>query len=396
MDRAIERSAERRPAAIVRAAVLVAVLAACGCRAPGGLGTPTLVAPGVELYALTDSALVNGEGPIAIHLLKLDPAKVRIASALSNDEVMDVAAPVDAIAARHHALAAINGGYFNRANGDPMGLLKVAGEIVSDSTLVRGAVIIYSPPSGRTTLAFDRLSAKLTLRFRVRARDWRVPVDGVDTTRERGRLMLYTHSYHADTDTAPTGTEWVLDGSPLRVVAVNKGVGRTPIPRLGAVLSFGGLTPPDGLAALEPDTPVTFETNWKSVFGTPPADLDRADHIVSGAGLLRRQGVVLNDWRVEGLNPDTFPAARHPRTFIGDDGRGFVWLGVVDGREPGYSIGMTFDELERLCDRLALRNALNLDGGGSTTMAVHDEIVNRPSDPQGPRPVSDAILVTPR
>jgi exopolysaccharide biosynthesis protein len=47
-----------------------------------------------------------------------------------------------------------------------------------------------------------------------------------------------------------------------------------------------------------------------------------------------------------------------------------------------------------LCDRLGLRDALNLDGGGSTTMVINGEIVNRPSDAAGPRPVSDAILVT--
>jgi exopolysaccharide biosynthesis protein len=40
--------------------------------------------------------------------------------------------------------------------------------------------------------------------------------------------------------------------------------------------------------------------------------------------------------------------------------------------------------------------ALNLDGGGSTTMVVRGEVVNRPSDPTGPRPVSDALLVVPR
>ena len=39
--------------------------------------------------------------------------------------------------------------------------------------------------------------------------------------------------------------------------------------------------------------------------------------------------------------------------------------------------------------------AINLDGGGSTTMVVHDKIVNRPSDQTGERPVGDAILVFP-
>ena len=61
-----------------------------------------------------------------------------------------------------------------------------------------------------------------------------------------------------------------------------------------------------------------------------------------------------------------------------------------------HSIGMTFAELVALCTRLDLTDALNLDGGGSTTMVVKDQIVNRPSDVAGPRPVSDAIIVKAR
>ena len=40
--------------------------------------------------------------------------------------------------------------------------------------------------------------------------------------------------------------------------------------------------------------------------------------------------------------------------------------------------------------------AINLDGGGSTTMVVREKVVNRPSDPSGERQVSDAILVFPK
>jgi exopolysaccharide biosynthesis protein len=57
---------------------------------------------------------------------------------------------------------------------------------------------------------------------------------------------------------------------------------------------------------------------------------------------------------------------------------------------------MTFVELQALSRRLGLRSSLNLDGGGSTTMVVHGNIVNHPSDETGPRKVSDAILVFPR
>jgi hypothetical protein len=359
----------------------------------GPLGPPDMIAPGVELYRSTSAALIGGAGPVSISLLKLDPVRVRLTSALSNDEVLRSETVAD-MARRLGAVAAVNGGFFNRDNGEPIGLLKVAGDLVSDAGLPRGVVIIHAPPFGSTTLAFDQLAAKATMSFSVNGRDYTVPVDGVDTTRARGKLMVYTPAYHADTDTAPTGTEWVLDDSPLRVRDVRMNFGHTKIPPRGAVLSYGGTDLPETLAALVEGVHVSFRVTWKSAHGLTDTDLDEAAHIVNGAGLLRRNGEQIRDWKVEGLNPDTFTNVRHPRTMIGVDRDGFIWLIAVDGRQPGHSLGMTFAEMQGLCDRLDIVSALNLDGGGSTTMVVKGQVVNRPSDPAGARPVSDAILVT--
>ena len=57
---------------------------------------------------------------------------------------------------------------------------------------------------------------------------------------------------------------------------------------------------------------------------------------------------------------------------------------------------MSFGEMQTVLARLGATDALNLDGGGSTTMVVGGAVVNRPSDPIGPRAVSDAIIVTVR
>jgi exopolysaccharide biosynthesis protein len=69
---------------------------------------------------------------------------------------------------------------------------------------------------------------------------------------------------------------------------------------------------------------------------------------------------------------------------------------TVDGRQPSVSLGMTFAELTGLAQKLNLVNALNLDGGGSTTMVVKGKIVNHPSDATGARRVSDALIVVRR
>jgi len=135
---------------------------------------------------------------------------------------------------------------------------------------------------------------------------------------------------------------------------------------------------------------------YQTRLGSRPADWAAAPDAVSGAGLLLREGREIDDWKDEQMSA-SFEVTRHPRTMIGAGRDGEIWLVTVDGRQPWLSLGMNFAELKRLARRLGLQSALNLDGGGSTTMVVQREwIVNHPSDPAGPRAVSDAIVVLPR
>ncbi len=84
--------------------------------------------------------------------------------------------------------------------------------------------------------------------------------------------------------------------------------------------------------------------------------------------------------------------ARNPRTGVGFTARGHVLLLTVDGRQPGWSVGMTMVQFARQFIRLGATWALNLDGGGSTTMVVRGKVRNRPSD-GSLRRVGSAILV---
>ncbi len=88
-----------------------------------------------------------------------------------------------------------------------------------------------------------------------------------------------------------------------------------------------------------------------------------------------------------------FATDRHPRTALARLESGKILLVTVDGRQPGISVGMSLQALAELLLEFGAVDAINLDGGGSTTMVVHNKIVNKPSDQTGERPVSDAILV---
>ncbi|MCU1346688.1 MAG: hypothetical protein JWL70_2954 [Acidimicrobiia bacterium] len=86
---------------------------------------------------------------------------------------------------------------------------------------------------------------------------------------------------------------------------------------------------------------------------------------------------------------------RAPRTAIGWLADGQELLVTVDGRQDGYSIGMTPRELSDFMLSLGAVSAANLDGGGSTAMAVRGVLVNRPSDAAGERAVGTALVVVP-
>ncbi|MGH2752958.1 MAG: phosphodiester glycosidase family protein, partial [Actinomycetota bacterium] len=87
---------------------------------------------------------------------------------------------------------------------------------------------------------------------------------------------------------------------------------------------------------------------------------------------------------------------RHPRTGVGTTPEGKVLFVVVDGRQPGYSVGMTLKEFADLFASLGADWALNLDGGGSTTMVINGSIVNRPSNEgRRERAVSSALVLLP-
>ena len=110
---------------------------------------------------------------------------------------------------------------------------------------------------------------------------------------------------------------------------------------------------------------------------------------IGGFPVLLQDGEVVGDLEVGARS--AFAAARHPRTAIGlDEDGGRLWLAVVDGR-GAHSVGMSLPELTALLHSLGVEDAVNLDGGGSTTMWIRGQVVNRPSDPTGERPVANGL-----
>ncbi len=145
-------------------------------------------------------------------------------------------------------------------------------------------------------------------------------------------------------------------------------------------------------------------------------------HIVSGAPLLLRDGeapstsddLLSRPWAGEfgagGPPPTRFPfdatRTRAPRTMLGRDAAGHLRIAVVDGRRPGeHSMGLTLEGMSRLARAMELRDAINLDGGGSAVLALEGVgrsdaitettapgVVNFPADGHGKERILPVLL----
>lgn len=93
----------------------------------------------------------------------------------------------------------------------------------------------------------------------------------------------------------------------------------------------------------------------------------------------------------------SFNTDRHPRTAVGKKADGTIVFVVADGRTP-QAAGVSMWELRQIMKWCGCEDALNLDGGGSSTMVLEGKIVNRPCDngkfdEKGERKVANAVII---
>jgi hypothetical protein len=147
-----------------------------------------------------------------------------------------------------------------------------------------------------------------------------------------------------------------------------------------------GREPWVGVPKLREDSVVVL--GWE----LPRSRGDAGTEVIGGFPLLLQEGRRVGDLEIS--ERPGFAAERHPRTAVGIDEDGdLLWIVVVDGRQPDYSLGMSLPELSSLFEALQVEEAINLDGGGSSIMVFHGAAVSSPSDGEGERPVANALAV---
>ena len=180
--------------------------------------------------------------------------------------------------------------------------------------------------------------------------------------RERGRAQAIIQPLPPTTPNTPlvgTVTQYVTGGN-------------QPIPADGAVLVARG----SQAGSLAAEAPLGAKVTILLTLTPPWANVLQA---VGGGPVIVRDGKPVFR-SLEGFTTDQL-AYRHPRTGVGQTADGRVLLVAVDGRQPGYSTGLTNFELALTMMRLGCVTASALDAGGSTTMAFDGKLLNRPSDP---------------
>jgi hypothetical protein len=285
-------------------------------------------------------------------------------------------------------VAGINGDFFRREPdayaGDPFGLQISHGELISFPYRGRANFLITA----------DRqvhISSMNITAWAISSKGLRHTIHGINEPRENQKLIIYTSKFGASTGTNNNGQELIINiGNShitpncelkARVMEIRP-TGNSQIPPGELVLSGSGVSA-WFLKNLELGEELTLS------FSMTP-QLGEIIEAIGGGPRLVREGKVSVEWQDEAFTRQ-FDSSRYPRSAVGFSDKS-LFLVTVDGRQPGRSEGMTLDELAWLMLDLGCKEALNLDGGGSTEMLIKGRVANSPSDGRE-RLLANALLL---
>jgi hypothetical protein len=328
-------------------------------------------------------------GPLSVHILEVDPSLFDIQLEKAQGYFLSLE-KTSSIAKRHHAVAAVNGGFFRGPpfEGCPSGALKIKDNWLSTTQHTRGA--IGWSESGKTVF-IDRILTVPSLLLN----DTCYSVDCINQPRKADQAVIYTWGFYDSTLTSEEGLEMRVDS--FGKVRNCSNTFNSPIPIQGWVYSRGVESTypyPSSFGMASYSVSVTSLLNPYMA-----AVWNQCENILGGTPVLIYKNQIAQDHSQEKVR-DSFLKNRHPRTAIGIKPNGCWVFVVVDGRQETFSIGMTIEELSIFMQSLGCEYALNLDGGGSSTMVFMDEVKNAPSGHEDSifsevkeEPVSDAIVI---
>lgn len=316
------------------------------------------------------SEIINGNRQ-EINLIEADVSnpEVKIIPVLSHDLIYGFEL-LSSMAKRKNAYAAINGGFFS-IYGLPSGMVVIDGKLITKSD---GKYPVFYISEGKAGLSV------MESRLWLQGAGGRLEIDEMNKPALKGEYALYTPDY----------------GFTNRARMVNS----TIVIRKGVIIGFGNHTaeteiPEDGML-------VTLYSSIKNIADIVPfkigdkVELLHEPQLKAGDQAYECGSWIVRDGRSVIGDKDAWVGVltnQDPRTAIGVKADGKVILMTVDGRQPGFSAGMTGRELAEFLLEYGVINAAMLDGGASTEMLLEGKLVNRPSFKGQECPLAGGILI---
>ncbi|MEG3959511.1 phosphodiester glycosidase family protein [Microcoleus sp. herbarium2] len=305
--------------------------------------------------------------------LEVNPrqAGVKIRPILSNPPAEQGTAPLLQTAEVSGAAAAINAGFFNRINRLALGAIRRDNKWLSGPILNRGAIAWNDGGE----FAIDRLTLQETL---ITPANQFLPVSHLNSAYVQSGIGRYNSDWgtsytplSANEIVVTVGGDSLRDSFASRVVSQSPGgtAGTTtfPIPANGYILALRSdlsIAP-----QFTPGTLLRLETN------TIPADFNRFPYILSGGPVLVQNSRVVLDAKAEGFS-DAYVRQTAIRSAIGRTAAGNLLIVAVHNRAGGA--GPNFAELAQILQQMGAVEALNLDGGSSTSLYLGGSLLDRP------------------
>lgn len=266
-------------------------------------------------------------------------------------------------------------------NGD----FYLSGGLPTNAQVIEGELL--RTPVTREVLAFDDSFqpwiSRTTFSGTVTADGFSAPVNNVNAVRSENQLVLYNPYYGGSTESNAFGLEIALKResdvkvnreAQYTVTRIEENTGNMEFGTDDIILSAHGTAVDDFSTVAIGDT-LIIQLNLNPLESA-------IIEAVGGNGQFLKNGEVIETW-----------AEWHPRTAVGfNQDTTKLFFMVVDGRQPA-SRGMTTGQMGFFMESIGVADAVNLDGGGSSTMVVQDEVMNNPSDGIE-RSVANALFVT--
>ncbi len=318
--------------------------------------------------------------PLYICYLKLNlrSKNLKLVPELAGTHVQDKE-KLSEMCKRKGAIAGINGGFF-APDGDPIGALMINGVLISEPFPHRGC--FGWNEKGEFVFGMADWEGEVKSDSGVS-----ILLDGLNRKPIGDEAILYTPFYGEKVKLRKGGVEVVVRKWKVKLIRES---GEHYIPRDGFIIvgygEKGGL-----LSRLRKEEKVEVHA-YLIPTGKNPLWRKITYLIQGGPTLIENYKIANYDENFK----ESFLMKKHPRTIIGESSDGKLILMVVDGRTPYHSEGLTIEELKELLVKMKFKNALNLDGGGSTCIYFNNRLYNLPSDSGKEREISYGLLILPK